>query len=76
MTMIAGLGFTAPWLLLGLLGLPLLWILLLLPVPAYDCYWLHPARPLHILFQLLVGDIWLGLVSCLWTCLVIPARSR
>ena len=34
MTMIAGLGFTAPWLLLGLLGLPLLWILLRAVPPA------------------------------------------
>ena len=34
MTMIAGLGFTAPWLLLGLLVLPLLWILLRAVPPA------------------------------------------
>ncbi|OED46830.1 LytTR family transcriptional regulator [Rhodobacteraceae bacterium (ex Bugula neritina AB1)] len=34
MTMIAGIGFTAPWLLLGLLGLPLLWLLLRAIPPA------------------------------------------
>ncbi|WP_122072187.1 DUF4159 domain-containing protein [Pseudophaeobacter sp. EL27] len=34
MTMIGGLGFTAPWLLLGLLVLPLLWILLRAVPPA------------------------------------------
>jgi hypothetical protein len=34
MTIIAGLGFTAPWLLLGLLVLPLLWILLRAVPPA------------------------------------------
>ena len=28
MTVLAGIGFTAPWLLLGLLALPILWLLL------------------------------------------------
>ena len=28
MTMIAGIGFASPWLLLGLLVLPILWLLL------------------------------------------------
>ncbi|MBY6066087.1 DUF4159 domain-containing protein [Leisingera aquaemixtae] len=34
MTMIAGIGFTAPWLLLGLLALPVLWLLLRAIPPA------------------------------------------
>ncbi|WP_264211592.1 DUF4159 domain-containing protein [Leisingera thetidis] len=34
MTMIAGIGFTAPWLLLGLLALPVLWLLLRAVPPA------------------------------------------
>ena len=34
MTSIAGLGFAAPWLLLGLLALPILWILLRAVPPA------------------------------------------
>lgn len=34
MTIIAGLGFTAPWVLLGLLALPLIWILLRAVPPA------------------------------------------
>ena len=34
MTLIAGIGFAAPWLLLALLALPILWILLRAVPPA------------------------------------------
>ena len=38
MTVLAGIGFASPWLLLGLLALPILWIILraIPPAPRKD----------------------------------------
>jgi uncharacterized protein DUF4159/aerotolerance regulator-like protein len=48
MTVLAGIGFTAPWLLLGLLALPILWLLLRAIPPA-------PIRRLFPAVTLLLG---------------------
>ncbi|GAB5436195.1 DUF4159 domain-containing protein [Falsiruegeria mediterranea] len=48
MTVLAGIGFTAPWLLLGLLALPILWLLLRAVPPA-------PIRRLFPAVTLLLG---------------------
>ncbi|WP_171175357.1 DUF4159 domain-containing protein [Ruegeria sp. HKCCD8929] len=48
MTVIAGIGFTAPWILLGLLALPVLWIILRAVPPA-------PIRRLFPAVTLLLG---------------------
>ncbi|WP_181893196.1 DUF4159 domain-containing protein [Falsiruegeria mediterranea] len=48
MTILAGIGFTAPWLLLGLLALPILWLLLRAVPPA-------PIRRLFPAVTLLLG---------------------
>ena len=48
MTMIAGIGFTAPWVLLGLLTLPILWLILRSVPPA-------PIRRLFPAVTLLLG---------------------
>ena len=48
MTMLAGIGFTTPWLLLGLLALPILWLLLRAVPPA-------PVRRVFPAVTLLLG---------------------
>lgn len=42
MTVLAGLGFTAPWLLLGLAALPLLWLILRAVPRRHDANGLPP----------------------------------